>query len=283
MSRARQHAFPYTSKLTPEYVFKFAEKLLREIVGEKKGENIGKITNLALQFNGLDRLEAGQKGIEGFFASRPGGTSQTTSLTTLKRSADALEEDVHLASSSRHSENTHAVTKKAKVDNADRGDRDPAQVSTGPDRASPERHIEPDAPTYTCPRCSKTFSISLPVDLDEESARHAVDVAMETSRREHEDYHFARCGVDFVSLHAPSSLLSEQQRPLGRRAARRCVGKCSSDSSAGQNETEIETEGEGQRRKGRATEGAAESCGFFRFDCGQEILIKRISTPWSFP
>jgi hypothetical protein len=94
VSRARQAAFPYTTSFSSDYILKRADRLLREFVAEKKGGGITfpACTNLALTFQGLERQERGQKGIEGFLgqqsaapAKRPRSPSATPASPESKR------------------------------------------------------------------------------------------------------------------------------------------------------------------------------------------------------
>ena len=63
--RSKQTAFPYTSRLTAAYILKFAEKLFRE----HRADDSPAISNLALSFQGLERTEAGQGGLERFLSN----------------------------------------------------------------------------------------------------------------------------------------------------------------------------------------------------------------------
>lgn len=66
--------FPYTANLTTEYILKYAERLLREFVGSRKGSglhpDLGFCTGLNLRFQDLERIEPGQTAIQAFFAGQ---------------------------------------------------------------------------------------------------------------------------------------------------------------------------------------------------------------------
>ncbi|KAK8854812.1 hypothetical protein IAR55_003551 [Kwoniella newhampshirensis] len=67
-SRSRQTPFPFTKSLSTEYILKYAKKLWDEATQPMKNGNM-KLNNIALSFTGLERLEEGQRGIEGFFTN----------------------------------------------------------------------------------------------------------------------------------------------------------------------------------------------------------------------
>ncbi|OCF57294.1 DNA polymerase eta subunit [Kwoniella mangroviensis CBS 10435] len=65
-SRSRQTPFPFTRNLSTDYILKYARKLWEEATLPMKNGNM-KLNNIALSFTGLEKLEGGQQGIEGFF------------------------------------------------------------------------------------------------------------------------------------------------------------------------------------------------------------------------
>ncbi|OAV93103.1 hypothetical protein PTTG_08028 [Puccinia triticina 1-1 BBBD Race 1] len=69
-SMAKQIAFPFTAQLTDEYIFVLGQKLLQELSVRLSDQTfqLGTVTSLALAFQTLERVEAGQRGIQGFFA-----------------------------------------------------------------------------------------------------------------------------------------------------------------------------------------------------------------------
>ncbi|GAA5983899.1 hypothetical protein JCM10908_005967 [Rhodotorula pacifica] len=94
--RSHQAPFPFTSNLTRTYILKAGEKLFRVAIGAGQSTEritdqttIGPYSNLQLSFSGLEKLEGGQRGIEGFFtsaavtagASTNGGSAASNSTT----------------------------------------------------------------------------------------------------------------------------------------------------------------------------------------------------------
>ncbi|KPV75063.1 uncharacterized protein RHOBADRAFT_15469, partial [Rhodotorula graminis WP1] len=65
--RSHQAPFPFTSSLSIAYILRAADKLLRAALSESA---VGPYSNMMLSFSGLERLEDGQRGIEGFFAAQ---------------------------------------------------------------------------------------------------------------------------------------------------------------------------------------------------------------------
>ncbi|CEQ42593.1 SPOSA6832_04423 [Sporobolomyces salmonicolor] len=81
--RSHQSAFPFTSALSIAYIFRAAEKLLRTATGADKAPasfgpetSVGPYSNIQLSFSGLERLEEGQKGIDGFFGAHAKGAGE---------------------------------------------------------------------------------------------------------------------------------------------------------------------------------------------------------------
>lgn len=174
VSTAKQTAFPYTSRLTLDYVFRHAQRLLVEFVPPSTAHQnrlsdmtdatpLGRTTSLALAFQGLERVETGQKGIEGFFAPGPAPSP-------------AVEHD-------------HKGKRKASPDVA--SDATPKRSK------ATESPAEPDL-TYTCPRCKKVLRVSPSSILSSPTrSRDAVVAsALDRVKAEHADGHFARDLVD---------------------------------------------------------------------------------------
>lgn len=85
--RSHQAPFPFTSNLTIAYILKAGEKLFRTAIGAGQSTEritnettIGPYSNLQLSFSGLEKLEGGQRGIEGFFSAA--ATAESTSGAT---------------------------------------------------------------------------------------------------------------------------------------------------------------------------------------------------------
>ncbi|KAH8923603.1 DNA/RNA polymerase [Atractiella rhizophila] len=170
-TKSKQAPFPYTSNLSPEYITKLAEKLMRDLQGEKKkGEEggLGKITNLSLAFNGLERMEAGQKGIEGFFG----------------KAMDRMNGDSNKKeSSSKNLVQESPPSKKRKLE---------ASSASPPNPTKKKKRTE-RKPFFLCPECGKEVEIPSSVLPDEMVGdAEAVQAALTAVKAEHEDYHFAK-------------------------------------------------------------------------------------------
>lgn len=141
---------------------------------------IGPYGNIQLSFSGLEKLEVGQQGIEGFFAGNNNGA--------VKR--DPIE-------------NANGVEKKRKLD-MEEGDRSEvsSDVAKSDQRTTSKQHISPEPPaevtpilpTWTCTRCSKIIHISPEsiIELRPLFSPSSVAAALEREKAEHVDYHFAR-------------------------------------------------------------------------------------------
>ncbi|KIR29048.1 DNA polymerase eta subunit [Cryptococcus deuterogattii LA55] len=77
-SRSRQTPFPYTRNLSTDYILKYAKKLWDEATQPMLKGNM-KLNVIGLSFTGLEKLEEGQRGIEGFFNnSKPKTAAEST-------------------------------------------------------------------------------------------------------------------------------------------------------------------------------------------------------------
>lgn len=80
--RSKQVPFPYTRDLTGEVIISAAMKLWKELHGtdNERAANPNtpnmKIINIAIAFTGIEALELGQRGIEGFLGSNVAGPSK---------------------------------------------------------------------------------------------------------------------------------------------------------------------------------------------------------------
>jgi DNA polymerase eta len=122
------------------------------LVGNQKEFLTGSVFHMALGFHGLDAGEAGQKSIEGFFASRqPEGSREGSVAAGVKRGREderASGEDVVEEGSS-------------------------------------------DQTSYRCPRCGKRIAID-PAVLESSTAEFDRSDALNAIKLEHEDFHFAQ-------------------------------------------------------------------------------------------
>ena len=99
----RQMGFPYTSNLTTEYVLKYAERLLREFVGSRKGSgmhpDLGFCTGLNLRFQDLERIEPGQTAIQAFFNGQNGSPHKfKREQSVLVKKEEVKEEEADIKS-----------------------------------------------------------------------------------------------------------------------------------------------------------------------------------------
>ncbi|CAE6446588.1 unnamed protein product [Rhizoctonia solani] len=78
--RSKQTAFPFARVFSAATILAPAEKLWRMLLPGTGDLSVG-VINVALGFAGLDALEAGQKGIEGFFGAK-GSSSSAKKVTT---------------------------------------------------------------------------------------------------------------------------------------------------------------------------------------------------------
>jgi DNA polymerase eta len=129
-----------------------------------------------LSFSGLERLEGGQKGIEGFFKS---GAMLAQARKRSRSPTDASGPSSSRASNVRH-----------------KGSRDVFPATT-PQSVVPEIiEVLDDSdsdldvaarPSFYCKKCDKTIRSTRKLEIEEEK-----NLAIEALRQEHSDYHIAR-------------------------------------------------------------------------------------------
>jgi DNA polymerase eta len=152
--------------LSGDIIYGAAMKLWKELHGtdvtRAAGNTNMKIINISIAFTGLDVMESGQQGIEGFFKS---GSEMTPTSSSRKRTREAFE-----------ATNLHEVAAKQ-------------QVETG-EQECPTQSEEIDSSstrtlTWECPRCRSCVPIMVrPNEVENER--------IDTIRLEHEDWHFAK-------------------------------------------------------------------------------------------
>lgn len=197
-TRHRQAAFPMTSNLSIDYITKAGDRLLKELLGERKG-GLGKITNLSLSFSGLEKAEKGQQGISAFLGAgkkaageaekRPspqnsGGkgassasasNSQPLSDKALgKRKAEASEDgpvDLTLDGSSDVEQGKTSSVSRSVVEESD-DDDDLIEV-------------EPTGPVYRCAVCNAVMSVK-PANGE------SLEQATEGVAKRHSEWHEAQ-------------------------------------------------------------------------------------------
>ncbi|KAK4688585.1 DNA polymerase eta, partial [Tremellales sp. Uapishka_1] len=197
-SRSRQIPFPFTKNLTTDYIVKYARKLWDDATQPMKKGNM-RLNNtapqIALSFTGLERMEGGQKGIEGFFASGPAPAVQQG----VKRSRSTSPPMSNQPSKTRlpplHTSKTPAPTVLqsflAKNGESSTSTSRKAERSTTPvieigDDDEVEIVKQQNGSSWTCPKCHHRFPAPPDIQDREERAKFVLD-----QKQEHADYHFA--------------------------------------------------------------------------------------------
>ncbi|POW16662.1 hypothetical protein PSTT_01109 [Puccinia striiformis] len=235
-SYAKQISFPYTSKLTDEYIYMYGQKLLQEFSIKDQGQGstnsrssgykLGAITSLALAFQSLDRIEVGQRGIQGFFAPHPvapnPSSNQSTTAKTSSIDPSSFSNQTRNSSSTStvqppqeldHNSHVHlsssSLTKTSSInpiscppENRESSSSNPSELKTGSStNKKQKRTTNPPSPSPTslkfiCPRCQEIITLdplpSLHTDLvyeegDDEEKR----IRFERLKNVHLDHHFA--------------------------------------------------------------------------------------------
>lgn len=147
---------------------------------------------LALGFHGLERLEGGQKGIEGFFST---GTAVKPSLKRDRSSSTGPSTKISIPTSG-------LAPKRAFVSNEvielDDDDDIAIQVEAAVQASQPPRkkgkgieYTEAEqALTWTCPKCNQVLKL-IPPEPSKQN-EDSMDTQMTAMKQEHADYHFAR-------------------------------------------------------------------------------------------
>ncbi|TCD64901.1 DNA-directed DNA polymerase eta rad30 [Steccherinum ochraceum] len=204
--RSKQAPSPFMARdITVDYIASAGDRLWRELVGtETPRRTPFKITNVSMSFSGIDSMESGQRGIEGFFKSgspsspqRPREAAESTSPGTLKRKRaedladDADDDDVgeEMLPALNHqdagNQDRLAVVSRNGPEHAETSDpvgAHPTESVSGPSSTL--------APTgFMCERCKKR--VSLPEELKEMEDGDLMREALAALRQEHNDWHFA--------------------------------------------------------------------------------------------
>ncbi|GAA5967675.1 hypothetical protein JCM11641_005731 [Rhodosporidiobolus odoratus] len=236
--RSHQTPFPFTSTPTALYILKHGEKLLRIATASPAsgsvpgGIKIGPYSNIQLSFSGLERLEEGQRGIEGFFKAgavgamgpKKPGNADEDGVKGKKRAAslqpkqeddqrDIKKKKRKISPSTRNGLGasrsststcgapTELVLSSDSSDGGDDGedrkpDLTPFSSVTTLDPSRPPRVKRPrNLPSFTCSRCNK--SIVIPTEAEEglekaEWEKGKVQEVLERVEAEHADWHVAR-------------------------------------------------------------------------------------------
>ncbi|GJN90929.1 hypothetical protein Rhopal_003943-T1 [Rhodotorula paludigena] len=221
--RSHQAPFPFTSSLSIAYILKHGEKLLRVALGASiatasahnagaisDASPVGPYSNIQLSFSGLERLEDGQRGIEGFFAAQkarqgPAAASSAAAGSAGRKSrepsAGPARPDAGIAAD--ETKPAPAGTKRKKPSTSRPRSRSPA-VTIQPDgtetldlvSSSSASEVEDPPPTAGAPRrAKKKARVTATCErCGKELAADAggADEALERVKAEHADWHVAR-------------------------------------------------------------------------------------------
>ncbi|GAA5999791.1 hypothetical protein JCM10207_005912 [Rhodosporidiobolus poonsookiae] len=225
--RSHQIPFPFTSTPSIAYILKHGEKLLRTAMGPPTPLTgalppetaIGPYSNIQLSFSGLERLEEGQRGIEGFFAASTAGGAGSGANSAKAQGGGAAGEGKKAGTKRQASAPPPATKgkanqrdKKRKVANgsaaavaaqdgpeelvlsSDSSDDD-ASGSGADKKPSLAAKTRAALPTVRCERCGKTLGLSSEAQAAVEKEGRGEDALQEAMRRvedEHRDWHVAR-------------------------------------------------------------------------------------------
>ncbi|BGP48674.1 N-acetyltransferase eso1 [Rhodotorula kratochvilovae] len=206
--RSHQAPFPFTSSLSIAYILRAAEKLLRVALGPSAStaaapvpeSPVGPYSNIQLSFSGLERLEDGQRGIEGFFSAQ-----QARAAASPVAAAERVKEEGACSAAGakeKAPKRPRAREKRARDPTIElQADGTEALVlssssSPSPSPPPPRAAKRPRSlPTHTCARCKRVLAI--PGEAERALAREGwggeeVRRALEREMAEHADWHVAR-------------------------------------------------------------------------------------------
>lgn len=138
---------------------------------------------LALSFYGLEQLEGGQPGIEGFFGTGSVTGGQNPAGVKRRRS---MSPAIKIAGSVARKATSDSETKKQKQKQKQQ-QNEIIEILTDSD----EDVVEHDDSRWTCPKCRHVFSVNgddALVNVDKEATKAKLDAI----KREHEDFHLAK-------------------------------------------------------------------------------------------
>lgn len=181
-TRHKQTGFPMTGTLTVDYITKFGERLLKEFMEERTGK--WRISIMSLSFSGLERVEKGQKGIQGFFGN--GGIS-----------VEAASARCSPAPVSEKSLGKRKASEEVVDLTLDGGTSDveplPAHTAKAGDSSSSDSdfmEVAPEGPFYKCPKCAGFVPVAMIGDESLAKATERVQaahLAMHAKRVKHRD------------------------------------------------------------------------------------------------
>ncbi|KAA1129606.1 DNA-directed DNA polymerase eta rad30 [Puccinia graminis f. sp. tritici] len=206
-SLTKQIAFPFTAQLTDDYIFSLGKKLLQEfaVIQTDQTYRLDTVTSLALAFHNLERIEAGQRAIQGFFAPQSIQPRSRSNLIppTASSSTDTSRPTTEQLNSASPSRSVSSLpqsaigarglraNKKPKRGTLD-GFLDPSSSTTiSAPKAAQEELPGPTASgqsallKYVCPRCKAVVAVDDGLDQEERQIR------FERLKNVHLDHHFA--------------------------------------------------------------------------------------------
>jgi DNA polymerase eta len=136
---------------------------------------------LALSFFGLERLEGGQQGIEGFFGAGSTTGGQASTIVKRQRSASPT---VKIPRSVIRKTTSDSKTKKQKQKSS-------SEIIEILSDSDGDITIEQDNSKWTCPKCRHVFSVSQEDDTADIDVQ-ATQAKLNAIKREHEDFHLAQ-------------------------------------------------------------------------------------------
>ncbi|KAI5478376.1 DNA polymerase eta subunit, partial [Pseudohyphozyma bogoriensis] len=231
--RSHQLPFPYTSNLTIAYIDNLAQRLVKAALPPKlvPTETVGPWNNFSLGFEGLERGEKGQAGIQSFFSA-----GQVETEAGGKAEGKRKAEEVVILSSEDGGGTGGAGDAEKEEEQRERKRRKKEERLAA---AAPSKAKAAAAPsTFSCERCAKPVSIPTGQDLDK-------------ARAEHADYHVAR-----DLLEGERMAMRGPPKPL---AAASTVGKESGTGPTGGGKKSAKKTGE----EGRRAKGQSSLTGFF--------------------
>lgn len=162
-------------------------KLWRELHGtdvqrtelvQNQGKPPMKLIYISVAFTGVEALEQGQQGIQGFFNFN--STNYNSKPNSHAHSAsDPVSKSMGSTSASTSSTSGHSKPESS------RGPRDQSKYLSD---LETDVQLQSETLTYKCPTCSKMISTSIYAHENEETRTQK----LESLKAEHEDFHFAQ-------------------------------------------------------------------------------------------
>ncbi|GAA5902637.1 hypothetical protein JCM6882_009339 [Rhodosporidiobolus microsporus] len=303
--RSHQAPFPYTSSPSASYILKHGEKLVRIAMGGTtptapsvqlpKETKIGPYSNIQLSFSGLERLEEGQRGIEGFFAAagamgqKPKVSSANEDVKGKKRAATPSTSSgdggkskkkqklangasssssafAPIFGSSAAANNGAGVVEELTLSDTD-GETDQeeakpaaAAVDRSPPPPLPSKRVKraPSAPSYTCARCGQVLLLPIALEDDEEEEEEG-----EGGGEEKVEHGLRRLEAEHADWHVARDLLDTERKKSGWGLSNNGGSKSKSAPSSSKKD-KGEGGGEAAKKGGKKSKEKGTLTGFFR-------------------